>query len=58
MNIIEWIATAVFLLLIVAGFIYGCRGSRERADEPYETRSVIEDSAGLGSGAGGPGFGP
>jgi hypothetical protein len=54
MSVIEWIACVVFLVAIVVGFIYCCRGSRDRAREPYEMRSVIEDSAGLGSGGGGP----
>lgn len=50
MGIIEWIGIVLFLLAILVGFIYSCRGSDDRAHEPYENRSVIEDSAGLGGG--------
>jgi hypothetical protein len=44
MGIIELVGGAVFLLAILAGFIYSCRGSDDRAHEPYENRSVTADS--------------
>jgi hypothetical protein len=57
MSTIEWVASGVFLLLILVGFIYGCRGSGDRTDDGHKERSIIGDSAGLGSGGGGPGLG-